>query len=215
MDRQNQAKKLLPIIQALADGKDLQFSFNGKTWIDETDKLELKTIVDDICADSCDYRIKPEECMSAWKDEPQPETTLTKTGSKVTHYVNSKMVCPKCNRLMNYGDLKYHCECGYEESALAANTSCITNKQSSTVRPFNNYDELVKVYAEKFPKDTFGNGVLIWVSHKDYETVNLVTAYDNNINGESCVFIQDMWVDMKELYEKYEFLDGSICGVEQ
>ena len=42
MEIQEQAKKLLPIIQAIAEGKELEYSFNGVTWLDET-KADLKT----------------------------------------------------------------------------------------------------------------------------------------------------------------------------
>ena len=60
MTEQEKAKKLLPIIQAIAEGKKIQYSFNGVTWFDEDVILDLVTVCEDIISDSTDYRIKPE-----------------------------------------------------------------------------------------------------------------------------------------------------------
>ena len=91
-------------------------------------------------------------------------------------------------------------------------------------RPFNNCDELIEVFREKceaevncstfFPKLY---KACIWVKHKEYGTENLITAFDNDNEsiGGSCVFIQDIWVDMKELLDNFSFLDGSPCGKEE
>lgn len=61
MTEQEKAKKLLPIIQAIAEGKKIQYSFNGVTWFDKDENLELQTVCDDIISDSTEYRIKPDE----------------------------------------------------------------------------------------------------------------------------------------------------------
>ena len=56
---------------------------------------------------------------------------------------------------------------------------------------------------------------LVWVKHERYGTENLIIAFDNDNEsiGGSCVFIQDMWVDMQELFDNFTFLDGSPCGI--
>lgn len=74
-------------------------------------------------------------------------------------------------------------------------------------RPFKNCSELIDHCGTK----------LIWVVHKRYKTENLITAYDNDNEsiGGSCVFIQDIWVDMKELFDNFTFLDGSPCGKDE
>ena len=55
------AKKLLPIIQAYVDGKDIQFAREGEKWRDMSKDDRLTTTFP---ADGYDYRIKPEplEC---------------------------------------------------------------------------------------------------------------------------------------------------------
>ncbi|MBO7695685.1 MAG: hypothetical protein J6W16_06705 [Methanobrevibacter sp.] len=87
-------------------------------------------------------------------------------------------------------------------------------------RPFNNCGELIEYWYDF-------TGVIncspklfmptIWVKHKKYGTENLIIAFDNDNEsiGGSCVFIQDMWVDMKELFDNFTFLDGSLCGISE
>ena len=96
----------------------------------------------------------------------------------------------------------------------------------SMYRPFNNCDELVECWEKKmlipafmYTKDERDklHRPSIWVKSKEYGTDNLITAFDgdNESIGGSCVFIQDIWVDMKELFDNFTFLDGSPCGVEE
>ena len=88
----------------------------------------------------------------------------------------------------------------------------------SKYRPFKNCDELIRFY-----KDISGcyDGALfkpcIWVKHKRYGTENLITAFDNDNEsiGGSCVFVQDIWLDMQELFDNFTFLDDSPCGVSE
>lgn len=94
-------------------------------------------------------------------------------------------------------------------------------------RPFNNCEELVETYHNRAFIPIIAESLNqklkmmyrpeIWVKHKEYGTENLITAFDNDNEsiGGSCVFIQDMWCDMAELFEQYTFLDGSPCGVEE
>ena len=77
MEIQEQAKKLLPIIQAIAEGKELEYSFNGVTWLDETKAdFELETICHDIIAGSVDYRIKPEEVKPIFTNKIEDYTPV-------------------------------------------------------------------------------------------------------------------------------------------
>ena len=90
-------------------------------------------------------------------------------------------------------------------------------------QPFKDCDELKKCYLNRYvkkvgfkPVDCGLDVPYIWVKSKAYGVDNLITAFDNNnesISG-SCVFVQDIWVDMKELLDCFTFLDGSPCGVE-
>lgn len=88
-------------------------------------------------------------------------------------------------------------------------------------KPFNNCDELIEVFREKCEAEVNCSTYFptlykacVWVKHKHYGTENLITAFDNDNEsiGGSCVFIQDMWCDMAELFEQYTFLDGSPVG---
>ena len=81
-------------------------------------------------------------------------------------------------------------------------------------RPFKDCEELVKHWDTHFgssnrPKNTMP---LIWVRGKISWSVNLITSY--NIN-ENRVSIQNVWFYLSELFGRYEFLDGSKCGVEE
>ena len=99
-------------------------------------------------------------------------------------------------------------------------------KKGKHYRPFKDCDELVKCWEKKmfipavmFTEDTRNKlyRPSIWIKSKEYGTDNLITAFDGNNEsiGGSCVFIQDIWVDMKELFDNFTFLDGSPCGLEE
>ena len=100
------------------------------------------------------------------------------------------------------------------------------DREEEHCRPFNDCDELVDYWKKKmyvpafyYTKD-FRDKLSrpdIWVKNKEYGTDNLITAFDGNNEsiGGSCVFIQDIWIDMKELFDNFTFCDGSPCGVEE
>ena len=100
------------------------------------------------------------------------------------------------------------------------------DREEEHCRPFNDCDELVDCWKKKmyvpafyYTKD-FRDKLSrpdIWVKNKEYGTDNLITAFDGNNEsiGGSCVFIQDIWIDMKELFDNFTFCDGSPCGVEE
>ena len=85
-------------------------------------------------------------------------------------------------------------------------------------RPFKDCDELIR-YHEKHiaivTTDLNHSRPPIWVKSKRYKVDNLITAFDNDNEsiGGSCVFLQDIWVDMQELFDNFTFLDNSPCGV--
>ena len=147
-----QAKELLPIIQAFAEGKTIEVKTkepNDNLWIETNIIGENPNLV---------FRIKPEECMSAWKDEEEVETVLTKTEKQY--------------------------------------------------RPFEDTAELMLHYQKHFHVEypPFYEP-LIWVKHKTSDSRYLIISYD-----ELCVNVDDVWLDMKDLFEKYVFLDNSIIG---
>ena len=70
MEQKEIAKKMLPVIKAIAEGKTIQ-CYNGKEWVTETG-VNLKEICNDIIENLAEYRIKPD-------DEFKPKNKLTET----------------------------------------------------------------------------------------------------------------------------------------
>lgn len=84
-------------------------------------------------------------------------------------------------------------------------------------RPFKDCDELIKCYRKRANIPSIGDKWFrpeIWIKSKMFGTENLITALDNDKEsiGGSCVFIQDIWIDMQELFDNFTFLDNSPCG---
>ena len=59
MGQKGIAKKMLPIIKAIADGKTIQL-YNGKEWVTETG-VNLEKISNDIIKNLAEYRIRPDD----------------------------------------------------------------------------------------------------------------------------------------------------------
>lgn len=211
--RQNKAEKLLPIIQGIAEGKQLQFSFNGVTWIDERDELELKTICDDIIADSCDYRIKSEENHTI---EQNAGETESKGGTVNVSSLTDTFKCWKCGRTLPISERtdfvytsnppKYSCK------------ECEGIKKEKQYRPFKDCDELIEYWYDftgviNCSPKLFMPG--IWVKSKEYGVELKITGFDNKAGSVPCVFVEDMWKDMNDLFNDFTFLDGSPCGLEE
>lgn len=90
-------------------------------------------------------------------------------------------------------------------------------------RPFKDCDEMIEHYHKKY-KSAVGCDIYfpslykpcIWIKSKVYKTELLITGYDKNTKGlryGSCVYTPTFkWIDMKELFDNFTFLDGSPCG---
>ena len=79
--------------------------------------------------------------------------------------------------------------------------------------PFEDTAELMLHYSKHFNVDypSFYEP-FIWVKRKQTSEMSpdtrfLITGFD-----ELCVFIEDCWIDLAELLEKYVFLDNSVIG---
>ena len=195
MTEREKAKKLLPIIQAIAEGKKIQFSFNHRDWIDaDENNSDLKNICASMIVGGVDYRIKPEDASIV----SLSNESCYKCGKKLT---------PEniANIILASNPPKYMCkECAGERPKL---------KTENHYRPFEDAAELILEYQNRFHVNNYCiEEPLIWVKKKvcSGDERSLITAYDIN-----CVFIQDVWIDMTELFEKYTFLDGSVCGEEE
>lgn len=91
MEQKGIAKKMLPIIKAIADGKTIQF-YNGKEWVTETG-VNLKEICNDIIEDMTEYRIKPD-------DEFKPENKLTETQKHYRPFRDNKELIETFKKLL-------------------------------------------------------------------------------------------------------------------
>lgn len=65
MNRQ-QAKELLPIIQAFAEGKTIQYYYRGENWVDVKPNESV-----DFSDDVSKYRIKPKQEYRPFKDSEE------------------------------------------------------------------------------------------------------------------------------------------------
>lgn len=113
------------------------------------------------------------------------------------------------------------------ENQIEGGVASISGSVEKHYRPFKDCDELVVAYHKRAFTPILAEELNknlkkmyrpeIWVKSKEYGTDNLITAFDNDNEsiGGSCVFIQDNWVDMKELFDNFTFLDGSPCGMEK
>lgn len=96
MEQKEIAKKMLPVIKAIAEDKTIQF-YNGKEWVTETG-VNLKEICNDIIENLAEYRIKPD-------DEFKPKNKLTESQK---HYRPFK----DCNELIEHYQKKYESAVG-------------------------------------------------------------------------------------------------------
>lgn len=177
------------LLDAQANGKTIQHKMKDEEW---------KNVIiteQELSCDSSFYRIKPEELNN---------------------------LCKWCKGK--------GCNCGTCPNKDKENSYYLLHKdkfpepKEKHYRAFKNCDELVETYNKRAFIPIVAEGMNssrnkmfrpdIWVKHKEYGTDNLITAFDNDNDSivGSCVFIQDMWCDMAELFEQYTFLDGSPVG---
>lgn len=129
--------------------------------------------------------------------------------------VSEKHTCKECTGETVFKGKKAYCK----------NRNCdlpaCDNFKPKKYRPFNNCDELIELFQTKCASEMGCSTYFptlykacVWVKHKEYGTENLIIAFDNDNEsiGGSCVFIQDIWVDMKELFDNFTFLDGTPVG---
>jgi hypothetical protein len=103
MEQKEIAKKMLPVITAIAEGKTIQF-YNGKEWVTETG-VNLKEICNDIIENLAEYRIKPD-------DEFKPKNKLTETQKHCRPFKDNKELIETYKNLLEIelgnGFVHYH-----------------------------------------------------------------------------------------------------------
>lgn len=91
MEQKEIAKKMLPVIKAIADGKTIQF-YNGKEWVTVTG-VNLKEICNDIIEGLAEYRIKPD-------DEFKPKNKPTETQKHYRPFRDNKELIETYKKLL-------------------------------------------------------------------------------------------------------------------
>lgn len=123
-----------------------------------------------------------------------------------------------------------HTNYNYYDEAKKAYDHAMTNAcPEKHYRPFKDTDELIKVWEQKWSEKTNGqkwhdcklNMPLIWVRNKNNPAgIFLVTGFDvidkfYDGKGKPVVVVDNEYLSMQELFDSFEFLDGSPCGVEE
>ncbi len=183
---QEKAKELLPIIQAIADGKDftLQTPNGNGGWVDCDGVLDSELF-------HYTYRIKPEENFD---DIVEADHSCNCKGCK---YISLESVDEPC------------CDC------------IDSDKYKSQFRPFKDCSELIEYYQKKY-KSAVGCDIYfpslykpcIWIRDKTEDAkgdIELITGFTEHGN----VLINGTSYPLQHLFQMYEFLDGSPCGLEE
>lgn len=93
-------------------------------------------------------------------------------------------------------------------------------------RPYSNPEEMIEDFKKRYNayggwsgKDNPMYNPLIWVKSKTTGFRHLVTDYGDDDNcdycNRSCIWIGSFSLGFKELFDKYTYLDGTPCGIEE
>ena len=238
MNRQR-VKELLPIMQAYAEGKTIQYkSFNG-IWID----LETPSF-----NDTYEYRIKPSEkyteifkLKKMLEDAHIPFEWIEHGGDKQGYQIcypkeGEERICSVIEHEYSYGNEKDLLEIlGLLTLEEEKNNSVVGYLTADNVfsrisehwekvntplyRPFLDSAELILEWDKKLGDiSVLGRPIepcslqepFIWVKHKVDDRRRLIVGF-----GENFVELgnKSKPVTMQRLFEMYEFLDGTPCGV--
>lgn len=85
-------------------------------------------------------------------------------------------------------------------------------KPEKDLRPFKDVQELKNAWSCKAGIIADYEEPMIWVRLKDGNEHRLIDAY--NYGGGREIKICGDWVSLRQLFEQYEFIDGTPCGVE-
>lgn len=227
------AKELLPIIQAYAEGKTVEyFSSLGTEWHELTDPLFFDA--------SIEYRIKPEEDEDAeiTSIEELKEAIFSKK-KEIQSKGGDASLCLYITISKNMVKaIEERYSCVFRTAKGSVNTFFgipfvvgdatkveirdrfveLLKKEHKEYRPFKDCKELIAVWEEKTgyipPKDLMP---IIWLKNID-NTISLITDYKQIISPDEGLLCSWVTVDgdnynMQKLFKNYTFLDGSPCGV--
>lgn len=230
------AKELLPIIQAYAEGKTIQYIGVGfENWHDVDNEFEIDSM-------RYKYRIKPESKYDEifklkkmleksfvpfeWKEFDNP----SKQGFQILYPNDKNRVCSVIEHSFSYGNEKDLLEiqglltadeeeCDSVLGNLTADdvfqrilSHWKETKEKTPCRPFKSCNELV-YYWERKKVGYSVNPLLmidIWVKHKVDGRRRMIVGFGENFVE---VGVKAKPITLERLFEMYTFLDGSPCGV--
>lgn len=230
------AKELLPIIQAYAEGKTIQYIGVGfENWHDVDNELEIDSM-------RYKYRIKPESKYNEifklkkmlekslvpfeWKEFDKP----SKQGFQILYPNDKNRVCSVIEHSFSYGNEKDLLEiqglltadeeeCDSVLGNLTADdvfqrilSHWKGTKEKNTYRPFKSCNELL-YYWEREKVGYSANPLQmidIWVKHKADGRRRMIVGFGDNFVE---VGAKAKPITLERLFEMYTFLDDEPCGV--
>lgn len=230
------AKELLPIIQAYAEGKTIQYIGVGfENWYDVDNELEIDSM-------RYKYRIKPESKYNEifklkkmlekslvpfeWKEFDKP----SKQGFQILYPNDKNRVCSVIEHSFSYGNEKDLLEiqglltadeeeCDSVLGNLTADdvfqrilSHWKGTKEKNTYRPFKSCDELA-YYWEREKVGYSANPLQmidIWVKHKVDGRRRMIVGFGDNFVE---VGVKAKPITLERLFEMYTFLDDEPCGL--
>lgn len=230
------AKELLPIIQAYAEGKTIQYiGVNFENWHDVDNELEIDSM-------RYKYRIKPESKYNEifklkkmleksfvpfeWKEFDKP----SKQEFQILYPNDENRVCSVIEHSFSYGNEKDLLEiqglltadeeeCDSVLGNLTADdvfqrilSHWKGTKEKTSCRPFKSCNELV-YYWEREKVGYSANSLQmidIWVKHKIDGRRRMIVGFGDNFVE---VGAKAKPITLERLFEMYTFLDGEPCGV--
>ena len=232
------AKELLPIIQAYAEGKTIQYIGVGfENWHDVDNELEIDSM-------RYKYRIKTESKYNEifklkkmlekslvpfeWKEFDKP----SKQGFQILYPNDKNRVCSVIEHSFSYGSQEDLLEiqglltadeeeCDSVLGNLTADdvfqrilSHWKGTKEKNTYRPFKSCDELV-YYWEREKVGYSANPLQmidIWVKHKVDGRRRMIVGFGDNFVE---VGAKAKPITLERLFEMYTFLDNEPCGVKE
>lgn len=228
------AKELLPIIQAYAEGKTVEyFSSLGTEWHELTDPLFFDA--------SIEYRIKPEEDEDAeiTSIEELKEAIFSKKKEILSKGGNGSLFLDITISKNMVKDIEKRYECVFRTAKGSVNTFFgipfvigdatkveirdrfveLLKKEHTAYRPFKSREELIETWKNMMNKVLGVNESFIktdldeptvWVKQKIDGRRRMIVGFGDNFVE---VGNKAKSVTLERLFEMYTFFDGSPCGV--
>lgn len=217
--------------KALLEGKDVQYyrkEFNE--WTDLHLVCSVEDYLDNKDWDIYEWRIKPE---LRWHVVLSDEGTLgiAKSTNKPMYFTGDEEECikwidehkglidimkaweeGKTIQYLHHDDWR---DVAYNNPLWGLNDTYRIKPEPEYV-PFDSVQELINAWDEKYPQNKNrpeGTMPLIWIKNKECSRVHLITDFFFERTFMGCdVGTSDYHFTLKELFEKYTFLDDSIIG---